>query len=109
MNRIGRTLLMVVALVGAGCGSSLNDTKPSGDGGPEAASDGGPEAASDGGQCHDFFSVEPDGSSPTVPCCPAPAPDCATLADGYPGYLCVDRTNQFCSCSCSQHMWQCAC
>jgi hypothetical protein len=99
--RTGRGLLMVIALGGVGCGSSSGDKKPSVD---AAAGDSG-----DGGQCHDLFTVGPDGSAPTVPCCPEPAPDCSTLADGYPGYQCAERTNQFCSCSCSQHLWQCAC
>jgi len=99
---------MVIALLGVGCGSSSSDTGFR-DGGATPSRDTGTASPPDGGQCHDLFGTEPDGASPAVPCCPEPAPDCSTLADGYPGYLCVERSNQFCSCSCSQHVWACAC
>ncbi len=93
---------MMAAFLAKGCGGSSSGA-PRTDAG---RTDGGGDSA---GQCHDLFSVEPDGSSPAVPCCPEPAPDCTSLADGYPGYHCVDRSNQFCSCSCSQHAWTCGC
>jgi hypothetical protein len=93
MARAG--LIFLFALFGAGCRSSLTDP--------------GDARVDAGGQCHDLFHVEADGSSPEVPCCPDPAPDCTNLADGYPGCECVDRRNQFCACMCSQHVWTCAC
>ena len=54
-------------------------------------------------ECHD-----PSSGSP-ADCCPYPAPDCATKPDGYPGFLCLDRQNQYCSCSCQNGKWECGC
>jgi hypothetical protein len=48
------------------------------------------------------------GGQPAV-CCPEPAPDCQGKPDGYPGYGCVERQNQFCSCQCQGGAWICAC
>jgi hypothetical protein len=42
-------------------------------------------------------------------CCPDPAPDCTDKPDGYPGYECVLREDQFCSCMCSRGQWWCGC
>jgi hypothetical protein len=80
-----------VALLSIGCGG---------------ASLSGP---ADGGQCHDLFNPTANGTSPVVACCPDPRPDCSNQADGYPGYACVERSNQFCSCSCQEHVWTCGC
>jgi len=40
------------------------------------------------------------------PCCPNPTPDCSDKPNGYPGYSCFSG---FCSCSCSDGEWSCAC
>jgi hypothetical protein len=67
-------------------------------------------AGADGGEgglpmdCVDMF----HGGTPAV-CCPDPAPDCSKEPDGYPGYLCIDKGNQFCSCACGGGMWACGC
>jgi hypothetical protein len=42
-------------------------------------------------------------------CCPTTQPDCTKEPDGYPGYACVSQQNSFCSCTCQQGMWSCAC
>jgi hypothetical protein len=54
--------------------------------------------------CIDAFG----GGQPAV-CCPEPAPDCTGKPDGYPGYFCVSKENQFCSCQCQGGTWTCAC
>jgi hypothetical protein len=54
--------------------------------------------------CHDLF----NGGTPAA-CCPEPAPNCTVEPDGYPGYFCVDRNNQFCACSCQGGLWLCEC
>jgi hypothetical protein len=48
------------------------------------------------------------GVQPAV-CCPEPAPDCTGKPDGYPGYFCVSKQNQFCTCNCQGGAWMCAC
>jgi hypothetical protein len=48
------------------------------------------------------------GGQPAV-CCPEPAPDCTGKPDGYPGYGCVERQNQFCACQCQGGTWTCTC
>ncbi len=101
MRRAPWPILMLVALLGAGCrSSSLGDA-------PSAASslaDAGEDA---GGLCHNLFFAALDGGAPAEACCPEPAPDCTSLPDGYGG--CVARENQFCECQCSQHVWTCEC
>jgi hypothetical protein len=47
------------------------------------------------------------GGGPAV-CCPS-APDCKGMPDGWPGYVCVARENQFCTCHCAQGTWRCGC
>lgn len=53
--------------------------------------------------CFDAF------SSTCGPCCPTSKPDCSKEPDGYPGYACVSNDNPFCSCTCQQGEWSCAC
>lgn len=68
---------------------------------------GGGAGAGEGGlpmDCIDMF----HGGTPAV-CCPAPTPDCSKEPDGYPGYPCIDKGNQYCSCACGSGMWTCGC
>jgi hypothetical protein len=74
-------------------------------GGKAVASDGrGGDSGVDGMDCVDMLS----GGTPAR-CCPDPAPDCTKHEDGYPGYFCIDRNNEYCACSCSGKKWQCGC
>jgi hypothetical protein len=45
-------------------------------------------------------------------CCPNPTPDCSGKPNGYPGYDCSPSTPDnpsYCSCSCLNGRWDCAC
>lgn len=68
---------------------------------------GTPSAPAPGGRPKDC--VDEFNSGTPAPCCPDPPPDCSAKPDGYPGYHCVDRHNQFCSCKCNLGQWMCAC
>jgi hypothetical protein len=91
---------------------SCNPPPPEMDGGRPVPPDAGPiDAMMDALEpdalpkdCVDMFG----GGQPAV-CCPEPAPSCADKPNGYPGYFCVSRANQFCSCSCNTGQWICAC
>jgi hypothetical protein len=100
----------VVALLGLGCDSSLTSpTSGLAAGGADGQTQVVADAGGDAPVCHDYLSVAADGGHPVARCCPDPAPDCTNEPDGYPGYFCISRSNQYCSCSCSQHTWQCGC
>ncbi len=88
-----RRALRIVALgaLGLGCGATHS---PMDDAGPAPDVNLG---------CHDMFR----GGVPAA-CCPSGV-DCTVEPDGYPGYECVEVSNQFCSCACSGGSWQCAC
>ena len=99
----------LAALLGLGCESSLTSPQSVGaTGGGGGQAQVTTDASGDALICHDYFYQGPDGS-PVVACCPDPAPDCANEPDGYPGYACVSRGNQYCSCACQAHVWQCLC
>ncbi len=100
-------MLGAVGLFGLGCDSSL--ATPSGL--SVGGAGGQAQVTVDAGAlvCHDLLNGAADGGPPVARCCPDPAPDCANEPDGYPGYACVSRGNQYCSCSCSQHVWSCGC
>ena len=48
-------------------------------------------------------------SATCEPCCETKNPDCTGKAQGYPGYDCTPSAGSFCSCSCDQEQWSCAC
>lgn len=85
---------------GAGAGGGAGAAASAG-----GASTGGGDAGTDlPKDCVDLF----NGGVPAV-CCPDPPPDCSMEPDGYPGYPCVDKHNEYCSCACSSGQWTCAC
>jgi hypothetical protein len=106
----GWLMVGVVALFGLGCDSSLSSPtsglSAGGAGGQAAVTI---DASGDALVCHDELNAFHDGGPPVARCCPDPAPDCTNEPDGYPGYFCVSRDNQYCSCSCQQHAWSCGC
>lgn len=108
--KIRGTLLAAALVAGimTGCSSSLPSGGGTGGsvatGGSGGTGTGGVLDAGGDGTCHDYFY----GGVPAA-CCPEPAPDCSDKPDGYPGYHCVSRDNQYCSCACQSAKWTCAC
>ncbi|HSS38695.1 MAG TPA: hypothetical protein VLT58_07990 [Polyangia bacterium] len=120
----------VVVLV-AGCGSSL----PPGAGATGGNDGSGGNTIDAGSLCYDAAASDasgrtiysrcsgpPDGGDlcynamasggnpgPTYSrCCPA-NPDCSIQPDGWPFYSCISRDNAWCTCTCQQGQWMCAC
>jgi hypothetical protein len=112
-----RHIVAAFALMATACGGATTDSgSGSGtdtDGGRGLGGAGGwpsgpphaPGAAPQAPEgCVDAF-----GGGKPAACCPDPPPDCKGKADGYPGYFCVSKQNQFCSCQCQNETWSCAC
>ena len=114
-------LCVVLCLGAAACGGAITDDGEglAGDAGSDARADQREDSATAdmatdvlgdaGGEnappanCTDPFA---DGAA--VPCCPE-KPECATRPDGYPGYHCVESSNNRCSCGCQGGLEWCAC